>query len=101
MCRDTELCCQCHQKPSREAQATDERDQGRENTPHNIASHLLENGMEIRYIMEILGHDRLSTTQTYCKVTLTGLMKHWRAAHPRERAWAKASRRTVGAPPKE
>lgn len=60
---------------------------------HSIASHLLENGMEIRYIQEILGHDRLSTTQNYTKVTLTGLEKHYRKLHPRERAWAKAGKR--------
>ncbi len=57
---------------------------------HSLASHLIENGMAIRYVMEILGHDRLSTTQVYCKVTLSGLRRHWAAAHPRERAWAKA-----------
>lgn len=59
---------------------------------HSIASHLLENGMEIRYIQEILGHDRLSTTQIYSKVTLTGLDKHFRRTHPRERDWAKAKK---------
>ena len=59
---------------------------------HSIASHLLENGMDIRCIQEILGHERLSTTQVYSKVTLTGLDKHFRRAHPRERDWAKAKK---------
>lgn len=59
----------------------------------NFASHLLENGMEIRYIQEILGHDRLSTTQIYSKVTLTGLDRAFRRGHPRERAWAKAKKK--------
>ena len=59
---------------------------------HSMASHLLENGMDIRCIQEILGHERLSTTQVYSKVTLTGLDKHFRRAHPRERDWAKGKK---------
>lgn len=56
---------------------------------HSIASHLLENGMDIRSIQVFMRHEKLSTTQIYSKVTLTGLDKHYRRAHPRERAWAK------------
>lgn len=52
---------------------------------HSIASHLLENGMETRYIQELLGHEKLSTTQVYTKVTLTGLRKHFNKHHPREK----------------
>ncbi|MDX6768953.1 MAG: tyrosine-type recombinase/integrase [Elusimicrobiota bacterium] len=52
---------------------------------HSIASHLLENGMSIRYIQEFLGHEKLSTTQGYAKVTLTGLRRHYAKHHPRER----------------
>lgn len=59
---------------------------------HTMASHLLENGMDIRCIQEILGHERLSTTQVYSKVTLTGLDKHFRRAHPRERDWSKGKK---------
>ena len=59
---------------------------------HSIASHLLENGLEIRYIQELLGHEQLSTTQLYSKVTLTGLNKHFRRAHPREQDWAKGKK---------
>lgn len=51
---------------------------------HSIASHLLENGMDVRYIQELLGHEKLSTTQIYTKVTLTGLRKHFNRHHPRE-----------------
>jgi len=52
---------------------------------HSIASHLLENGMGIRYIQEFLGHERLKTTEIYAKVTLTGLRKHYNKHHPREK----------------
>jgi integrase/recombinase XerD len=52
---------------------------------HSIASHLLENGMEMRYIQEFLGHERMVSTQVYAKVTLSGLRKHYNKAHPKER----------------
>jgi integrase/recombinase XerD len=52
---------------------------------HSIASHLLENGMDIRYIQEFLGHERMSTTQIYAKVTLTGLQKKYKKTHPKEK----------------
>ena len=52
---------------------------------HSIASHLLENGMDMRYIQEFLGHERMSSTQVYAKVTLSGLRKHYNKAHPKER----------------
>ena len=51
---------------------------------HSIASHLLENGMDIRYIQEFMGHERLFTTQNYAKVTLTGLRKMYNKYHPEE-----------------
>lgn len=52
---------------------------------HSIATHLLENGMDIRAIQEFMGHDKLGTTEVYARVTLSGLRKHFNRYHPRER----------------
>jgi integrase/recombinase XerC len=50
---------------------------------HACATHMLENGCNIRYLQELLGHTRLTTTTIYTHVTKQELGKILAASHPR------------------
>ena len=49
---------------------------------HTMATLMLENGADIRFIQEILGHQNLSTTQIYTRVSITKLKEVHEATHP-------------------
>ena len=51
---------------------------------HTFATHLIQRGMPIRHVQELMGHKELESTTRYLNLTIKDLQKEYKKTHPRE-----------------
>lgn len=52
---------------------------------HSCATHMIQGGADVRVVQELLGHQSVTTTQIYTRVTIDSLREVFHTAHPRSR----------------
>jgi len=64
---------------------------------HTCATHMVQNGANLRHVQEILGHHNLTTTERYLHLTILDLKAAHRKHHPREKEVALRQKRVQNA----